>query len=257
MQIISINVNGIRSAIKKGLFDWLLKQNADIICLQETRANPELLRDEAYHLPGYHCYYACAEKSGYSGVGIFSRKKPTKVKSALGFALSDNEGRYIHLEFGEFVVASVYFPSGTSGNLRQDLKYQFMSDYGKILKQCLKTKHSKIICGDWNIAHQPIDLKNWKANQKNSGFLPQERQWLTDLFEEKGMVDAFREVNQEPEQYTWWSNRGRAWEKNVGWRIDYQILTPTLKGTVKSAQIYKDQRFSDHAPLIIDYELTI
>jgi len=255
MRIITINVNGIRSALRKGLFNWLPNQKADVICLQETRASPELLQKPEFHLEGYHCFYACAQKSGYSGVGIYSRRKPDKVVNTLGFNLSDDEGRYIHLEFGHLMVASLYLPSGTSGEARQVLKYHFMDQYLLLLESQLKSKQSAIICGDWNIAHKKIDLKNWRSNQKNSGFLPEERAWLDMLFDQKGFIDAFRVVNQEEDQYTWWSHRGRAWEKNVGWRIDYQVLTPDLKDTVKSASIYKDERFSDHAPLIIDYEL--
>jgi len=253
MKVITVNVNGIRSALKKGLFSWLSKQKADVICLQEVRASRDVLDNEMYHLPGYHCYYQPANKSGYSGVGIFSKEKPDHIKQDLGFPLSDEEGRYIHLEFGHILVASLYLPSGTSGDVRQKLKYDYMDRFEKVLDGYIKSKKRCIIAGDWNIAHKKIDLKNWQSNQKNSGFLPEERAWLDVLFEKKGFIDAFREVNQKAEQYTWWSHRGRAWENNTGWRIDYQVLTPNLKGTVKSASIYKDERFSDHAPLTIDY----
>lgn len=254
MRVISMNVNGIRSAMKKGAFRWLAEQDADVICLQEVRAAQDLLAEAQFHLPGYHCYYQSAQKSGYSGVGIYSKRKPDKIVQQLGFELADNEGRYIHAEFGDLIIASLYMPSGTSGDGRQALKYDFMDTYLPILESHLASKKSWIICGDWNIAHKNIDLKNWKTNQKTSGFLPEERAWLDLLLEQKGFVDAFRVVNQEPDQYTWWSNRGQAWAKNVGWRIDYQILTPNLKDTVKHAFVYKDERFSDHAPLVIDYE---
>lgn len=255
MRIITLNVNGIRSAIKKGVFDWLGKQNADVICLQEVRASAELLKGDAFQLPGYYCYYQTANKPGYSGVGIFSRQEPDKIVNHLGFPLADDEGRYIHLEFGSLVVSSLYMPSGTSGEGRQALKYEFMDKYLTILQDNMKSKRSHIICGDWNIAHKNIDLKNWKSNQKNSGFLPEERAWLDRLFDKEKFVDAFRVVNQEPEQYTWWSNRGQAWQKNVGWRIDYHIVTPDLKFAIKKASIYKEERFSDHAPLTIDYAI--
>lgn len=255
MRIITLNVNGIRSAITKGMFRWLAKQNADIICLQEVRAPLDILQQEIYQLPGYYCYYHSAQKKGYSGVALFSKKQPDKIVSELGFPLADEEGRYIHAEFGPLKVVSLYMPSGTSGEGRQDLKYQFMDNYFKILETILQSKQPCIICGDWNIAHKNIDLKNWRTNQKNSGFLPQERAWLDKLFEQSGWVDTFRVVNQEPDQYTWWSHRGRAWDNNVGWRIDYQVATPDLKKTIKSASIYKDERFSDHAPLIVDYAL--
>ncbi len=255
MRIITVNVNGIRSAHKKGLFIWLAKQNADVICLQEVRAGSDILAQEAFQLPGYYCYYQSAQKSGYSGVGIFSKKEPDNIVTQLGFALADEEGRYIHVEIDGLTVASLYLPSGTSGDARQTLKYEFMARYLEHLEAHLHSGRPVIICGDWNIAHKNIDLKNWRANQKNSGFLPQERAWLDVLFEEKGFVDAFRVINQEPSQYTWWSNRGRAWDNNVGWRIDYQITTPALKKAIRAVHIYKEERFSDHAPLIIDYDL--
>lgn len=255
MKIITLNVNGIRAAIKKGAFRWLSEQKADVICLQEVRASAEILQQEAHQLPGYHCYYEPAEKSGYSGVAILCREKPDKVVRQLGFDLADKEGRYIHGEWGDLTVASLYLPSGTSGDARQAMKYHFMAEYEPILEKYLSSKRQVIIAGDWNIAHKKIDLKNWQSNQKNSGFLPEERAWLDKWFDEKGLVDAFRVVNHEPEQYTWWSHRGRAWDNNTGWRIDYQIVTPNLKNAIKSAAIYKDERFSDHAPLIMEYAL--
>lgn len=255
MKIISINVNGIRSAVKKGLLGWLAKQQADVICLQEVRADINHLSDPIYQLPGYHGYFEPAIKPGYSGVAIFCKEKPEKVVYKLGFELADEEGRYIHVEWHDKVIASLYMPSGTSGDTRQALKYAFMDSFSKALDAFRREKRSCIICGDWNIAHKPIDLKNWRGNQKNSGFLPEERAWLDELFDQKGWVDAFRVVNQEPDQYTWWSNRGRAWDNNVGWRIDYQIVTPDLKKAIRSASIYKDERFSDHAPLIMEYDI--
>lgn len=255
MKIITLNVNGIRAAVKKGAFRWLSEQNADVICLQEVRAPASLLSHEAFQLPGYHCYYQPAEKSGYSGVGILCRHKPDEVVTQLGFPLADTEGRYIHAQFGDLIVASLYLPSGTSGEARQTLKYHFMDQFEPVLSTFLKSHQKVIITGDWNIAHKKIDLKNWQSNQKNSGFLPEERAWLDKWFDEKGFVDAFRVVNQEPLQYTWWSHRGRAWENNTGWRIDYQVVTPNLKSAIRSAEIYKAERFSDHAPLTIDYAL--
>jgi len=255
MRVITLNVNGIRSSIKKGLFEWLEKQDADVICLQEVRAATELLKETIYHLPNYHCYYHSAQKKGYSGVGILSRKVPQNIVTTLGFPLADEEGRYIHADFGDYVIASLYLPSGSSSEARQTQKYLFMEKFLPILETYLASKQPHIICGDWNIAHKQIDLTNWRANQKCSGFLPEEREWLDLLFEQKGFVDAFRVVNQEAEQYTWWSNFGQAWAKNVGWRIDYQVTTPQLKETIRQAMIYKEQRFSDHAPVTIDYDL--
>ncbi len=256
MRVISFNVNGIRSATNKGALAWLAKQDADVICLQEVRASEEVLASQALQLPGYHSYYCHAQKSGYSGVGILSKVEPDKIVDKLGFPLADDEGRYIQAEFGDLIVASLYMPSGTSGEERQALKYVFLDKYAKILDKVLKSKKPHIICGDWNIAHKNIDLTNWKTNQKTSGFLPEERAWMDMLFEKKGFVDAFRVVNQEPDQYTWWSSRSRtARERNIGWRIDYQVITPDLKDAVKKVAIYKEEKFSDHAPVIIDYEM--
>lgn len=255
MRIITLNVNGIRSAEKKGALRWLAKQNADVICLQEVRAPDSIFEQEAFQLPGYYCFSKSAQKSGYSGVAIYSKKFPDKVVKHLEFELADDEGRYIHIELGDLVVASLYMPSGTSGESRQELKYHFMEIYESIMHEYLATKKPHIICGDWNIAHKQIDLKNWKSNQKNSGFLPQERAWLDKVFYQIGFIDAFRVVNQQPDQYTWWSHRARAWENNVGWRIDYQIVTPDLQNSIKSVSIYRDEKFSDHAPLTIDYDI--
>jgi exodeoxyribonuclease III len=254
MRIISFNANGIRSATRKGFFDWVKLQKADVICLQETKAQKYQL-DASFFPEGYQAYFFDAEKKGYSGVAIYTRIKPESVIMGLGWECADKEGRYLQLNFPELSVASLYMPSGSSGEGRQQLKFQFLNNYLPILKKQRQQKHNFIICGDWNIAHKPIDLKNWRSNQKNSGFLPEERAWLDQVLGPVGYVDAFREVNQQAEQYTWWSNRGRAWDNNVGWRIDYQMITPGLRNKIKSVEIYKDQRFSDHAPLITDYHL--
>lgn len=254
MRIITLNLNGIRSAVKKGFIPWMLEQNADVICLQETRAQEHQLTT-AIHPPGYHAYFCDAEKKGYSGVAIYCRHKPDKIITGLGWPTADKEGRYIQADFGDLSVASLYMPSGSSGEDRQAIKFDFLKHYKKILQHQHSQQRNYIICGDWNIAHKQIDLKNWRANQKNSGFLPEERAWLDEVFGPLGFIDAFRQVNQLPDQYTWWSNRGQAWVKNVGWRIDYQVVTPGLKDKIKSAHIYKEQRFSDHAPLIMDYDL--
>jgi len=255
MQIISLNANGIRAAARKGFFDWLKQQDADVICIQETKAQEHQLTDQIFCPEGYHCYYADAIKKGYSGVAIYSKEQPDNVKIGLGWEPADNEGRYIQADFGDLSVASLYLPSGTSGDVRQDFKYQFLDFYLEKLKSQLQQDRQWIIAGDWNIAHKEIDLKNWRANRKHSGFLPEERAWLDTLFDEVGYVDAFRVVNQAADQYTWWSNRGQAWAKNVGWRIDYQVTSPNLKEKISDVSIYKDERFSDHAPLIINYEL--
>lgn len=253
MKIITFNANGIRSAAKKGFFTWLNEQQADVVCIQETKAQEKVLGEEIYRPSGYHCCYFDAVKPGYSGVAIFCRQKPEKITTGLGWSFADQEGRYIQADFPGLSVASLYMPSGTSGEERQKIKFDFMKHFMPRLKEIIQSKQPFIICGDWNIAHKKIDLKNWRGNQKNSGFLPEERAWMDELFDQVGFVDAFRRVNQEEEQYTWWSHRGQAWAKNVGWRIDYQIVTPHFKHLVKSAVIYKDQRFSDHAPLIMQY----
>lgn len=257
LRIITINLNGIRSAARKGFFDWLLHQNADVICVQELKAQEAELQNKLLNPEGYHAYFHYAEKKGYSGVGIYSRHQPKKVITGLGWDAADQEGRYVAIDLGNLCIASLYLPSGTSGDHRQVVKYDFLERYAKYLQQLKEQTGELIICGDFNIAHKPIDLKNWRANQKHSGFLPEERAWLDKLFNDIGFIDAFRLVNQEADQYTWWSNRGRAWEKNVGWRIDYQVTTPGLKSAIKSAKIFKEQRFSDHAPLIMEYDIIV
>ncbi len=254
MRVITLNLNGIRSATKKGFFDWVLAQGADVICVQETKAQMLHLQDELYRPPGYFCYFSDAEKKGYSGVGIFTRKEPDNISQGLGWDCPDKEGRYIQADFGQLSIASLYMPSGTSGEERQRVKFNFLDCYLESLLKIKEQKKHFIICGDWNIAHKQIDLKNWRTNQKNSGFLPQERAWMDKLFNEVGWVDAFRVINQEPDQYTWWSNFRKSWENNVGWRIDYQVISPSLKEKVRAVSIYRDQKFSDHAPVIIDYE---
>ncbi|MFA5530490.1 MAG: exodeoxyribonuclease III [Thiohalomonadaceae bacterium] len=253
MKIISVNVNGIRSAAGKGLFEWLAGQEADVVCVQETKAQEHQLDPAVFRPAGLSCHYFDALKKGYSGTALFCRKPPERVVRGLGFAGCDDEGRYLQANYGNLSIASLYLPSGSAGAERQAAKYAFMDAFLEVLARLRKDGREYIICGDWNIAHRNIDLKNWRSNQKNSGFLPEERAWLDEVFEELGWVDGFRVVNQEPEQYTWWSNRGQAWAKNVGWRIDYQIISPGLRERVKAASIYKEQRFSDHAPLIIEY----
>lgn len=255
MRIISLNANGIRASAKKGVFTWLDNQNVDVVCIQETKAQVHQLTDEVFHPAGYHCQYVDAVKKGYSGTAIYSRHKPKNFITTMGCEEFDNEGRYVEAVFDKFSVVSLYAPSGSSGDHRQESKERFMVFFMDYLKKLKRKRREFIICGDWNIAHKEADLKNWKGNKKNSGFLPHERAWLDTLFDEVGYIDGFRELEQEPDQYTWWSNRGQAWAKNVGWRIDYQILSPKLKGSVRATSVYRDERFSDHAPLIMDYDL--
>ncbi|MGA7801515.1 MAG: exodeoxyribonuclease III [Gammaproteobacteria bacterium] len=256
MRVITANVNGIRSAARKGFFDWLRRQRADVVCLQETKAQEHQL-DGSHRPRVFHSYFHDAVKKGYSGVALFTRREPDNVIMGLGWPEFDAEGRYIEAQFGGLSVVSLYLPSGTSGPDRQALKFDFMERFMGHLGALRRKRREYIICGDWNIAHKAIDLKNWRSNQKNSGFLPEERAWMDTLFGSGGFVDAFRAVNQAPEQYTWWSNRGRAWEKNVGWRIDYQVVTPGLKDSVRAARVYTARRFSDHAPLTIDYDFQL
>ncbi len=253
MRIISLNLNGIRSAARKGFFEWLDKQDADIVCVQELKAQSADMTPALLAPLGYSGYFHYAEKKGYSGVGIYARSPLDNLITGLGWPDMDDEGRYLQADFANLSVASIYFPSGSSSEERQAVKFKFIERFLPRLIELKACGREFILCGDWNIAHTEKDLKNWRGNQKNSGFLPEERAWLTRVFEEVGFVDVFRCLCQESEQYTWWSNRGRAWEKNVGWRIDYHIATPGVAALAQAAFIYKAERFSDHAPLIIDY----
>ena len=255
MKVITANLNGIRSATQKNFWPWLEKQKADVVCLQEIRATEEQFPKEALALKDFHRFVKSAEKPGYSGVAIYTRLKPKKIITEMGFAEMDSEGRYLQIDLDKVTVVSAYFPSGSSGEERQNKKYEFLDHFLGMLKSIKKKKKPFIICGDWNIAHKEIDLKNWKSNQKNSGFLPEERAWMDTVISELGFIDAFRTLNPHPDQYTWWSNRGRAREKNVGWRIDYQIVSPDLADSLKSASIYTSEFFSDHAPLTIQYKI--
>ena len=257
MRIITVNLNGIRSADSKGFYEWLQTQQADVICLQEIRIMHEQLTEIMLNPGNLNSAFEFAEKRGYSGVGIYFRKSPDRIQKGIGWSDMDSEGRFIQADYGKLSVVSLYLPSGTSGEERQNFKYKVMDYFEKWLRKARKSGREFIICGDWNIAHKEIDLKNWKSNQKNSGFLPAEREWMTKIFGELGFVDVFRKLNQNAEQYTWWSNRGRSWEKNVGWRIDYQVATPDVASKAIGESIFREQRFSDHAPLIIDYDYKI
>jgi len=253
MRVISFNANGIRSAARKGFFDWLPRQRADFVCIQETRAQEPQLTDAIYHPRGFHCYYHDSEKKGCSGVALYSRVQPDRVILGLGWPEFDIEGRYLEVQIGKLSIVSLYLPSGSSSEGRQQFKFHVLERLMPYLRGLRRKRREYIICGDWNIAHKEIDLKNWRGNRKNSGFLPEERAWMDQLFGKAGFIDGFRVVDPRPDQYTWWSNRGQAWAKNVGWRIDYQVITPGLETAVERARIYKEQRFSDHAPLIMNY----
>jgi len=256
MRIISLNVNGVRSATAKGLMPWLARQKADVVCLQEIKAHVADLDDAITRPKGYTAHFHCAEKKGYSGVGVYCRRAPDNVVSGIGNAEFDAEGRYLQVDLGNLSVVSVYVPSGSSSEERQQAKFRFLDQFMPVLQRLRVSGREIILCGDWNIAHKEIDLKNWRSNQKNSGFLPEERAWLTRVFDEVGWVDVFRRLDPRPEQYTWWSNRGQAWAKNVGWRLDYQIATPGVAATAQRTSIYTTSRFSDHAPLTVDYAWT-
>ena len=256
LRIITANLNGIRSATNKGFLDWLAKQNADVVCLQERKAQKADLSDGMRAPAGLQGWFHYAEKKGYSGVGIYSRRTPDRVVEGLGIADIDAEGRYLQLDFGQLSVISLYLPSGSSSEERLQIKFSFMNRFLPHLAALRASGREAVICGDWNIAHKEIDLKNWKSNQKNSGFLPEERAWLSRLFDEQGWIDVYRSLYPDAGEacYTWWSNRGQAWAKNVGWRLDYQIASAGIAATARAAAVYKEERFSDHAPLTIDYD---
>ena len=252
-KIISANLNGIRSAHKKGFFNWMAAQTADFVCVQELKAQLPDMTDDFLTPGGYHGHFHYAEKKGYSGTGIYSRNKPDTVRTGFGNPEFDAEGRYVQCDFGNLSIISVYCPSGSSSPERQEAKFRFMECFLPHLLELKSEGREVVICGDWNIAHQEIDLKNFKGNKKNSGFLPEERAWLSRIFDELGYVDVHRGIDKRPEQYTWWSNRGQAYAKNVGWRIDYHVATPGIAALAKEVFVYKDERFSDHAPLVIHY----
>ena len=255
LRIISANLNGIRSATSKGFLDWLATQEADFVCVQELKAQAAALGEPMKACAGLRGYFHHAEKKGYSGVGIYTRRAPERVVEGLGIADIDAEGRYLQLDYPGVSVVSLYLPSGSSSDERQQAKFSFMARFLPHLAELRASGREVVICGDWNIAHREIDLRNWKSNQKNSGFLPEERAWLSQVLDELGWVDVYRRLYPDAtgDSYTWWSNRGQAWAKNVGWRIDYHLATPAIAATATVAAVYKAQRFSDHAPLTVDY----
>jgi len=253
IRIITLNLNGIRSAARKGWLEWIASQDADIVCVQELKAHDEDLTDDLRSIGRLKGHFHFAQKKGYSGVGLYTRKRPKNVVVGFGHREFDAEGRYLEVDFGKFTVVSLYLPSGSSSEERLAAKFRFLHVFMPHLRSLAARGREIVVCGDLNIAHKEIDLKNWKSNQKNSGFLPEERAWLSRVFDEIGFVDVFRRLDPQPERYTWWSNRGQAWAKNVGWRLDYQIATPGIAAKAKAASIHTASRFSDHAPLIIDY----
>ncbi|MCK9515866.1 MAG: exodeoxyribonuclease III [Ottowia sp.] len=261
-KLTSLNLNGIRAAARKGLAPWLKKHAPDCICVQEIKAQQTDLAGKLDVLAGMRGHFHLAEKKGYSGVGIYTRHEPSAVIVGCGSSEFDAEGRFVELRFDTLArkrsIISCYFPSGTSGEVRQAAKYRFLDEIRPLLAQ-RRAERDFILCGDVNIAHHEIDLKNWKSNQKNSGFLPEERAWLTETLEQTGLVDVYRRLHPDAtgDAYTWWSYRGRAWDNNVGWRIDYHLATPALAERARSASVYKAERFSDHAPLTVEYDFSL
>ncbi len=261
-KLTSLNLNGIRSATSKGLEAWLERHEPDCICVQEIKAQAPDMSGRFEALSGMNGYFQFAQKKGYSGVGVYTRHEPTDVITGFGAPEFDAEGRYVELRFDtpqrKLSVVSCYFPSGSSGPERQLAKFRFLDLFRPHLDG-LCADREFILCGDVNIAHQQIDLKNWRSNQKNSGFLPEERAWMTKLVDDAGLIDVYRHLHPDTTDtcYTWWSNRGQAYANNVGWRLDYHLATPALAALARNAGIYKDEKFSDHAPLTIDYDITL
>ena len=257
MKVISVNVNGIRSAARKRFFEWLPEQGADVVCLQETRAQAAEL-DKAITAPaGYHAFFNDAERKGYSGVALYTRQRPRRIHTLLGWDRADQEGRYIQADFGSLSIVSIYLPSGSSSTERQAIKFDFMARLLPVLQGFRNSRRNYILCGDWNIAHKAIDLKNWRGNQKNSGFLPEERAWM-DKFYSNGWIDSFRQFHPEPHRYSWWSQRFPTVPiNNKGWRIDYISVTEPLKSFLKDAEIYPDIKHSDHCPIYAEIDFPL
>ena len=259
-RLVTLNLNGIRSAADKGFVEWAQGVRADCMGVQEVRAQAPDVAGRFDRLGPLQGHFHFAQKKGYAGVGLYSKHEPSDVSTGFGSKQFDAEGRYVEARYDtpqrRLSIISCYFPSGSSGEERQAAKFRFL---GRLYPHLMKLKGERefILVGDINIAHQAIDLKNWKGNQKNSGFLPEERAWMTKLLTRGGLVDVFRRLNPHPEQYTWWSNRGQAWAKNVGWRLDYHLATPGVAALARREQIFLARRFSDHAPVIVDYDLKL
>jgi exodeoxyribonuclease-3 len=264
MRIVSFNANGLRSAASKGFFDWFGAAQADVLCVQETKAQAHQLGDAVLRPAGYHaCFKDAITRKGYSGVAIYSRRAPDAVIDTLGWAPFDDEGRYLEAHFGNLSVVSFYIPSGSSGELRQGFKFEVMRWLKPILDGWLASGRDYVLCGDWNIVRSRLDIRNWTSNQKNSGCLPEEREWLNALCADtsaeadpargRGWVDTYRVLHPQGEDYTWWSARGAARANDVGWRIDYQLATPGLRERLQRCFIQREPKFSDHAPYTVDY----
>jgi exodeoxyribonuclease-3 len=254
MRIITLNANGLRAAHAKGFTAWMRRQKPDVVCLQEIKAQEADLPRELLAPRGLHAFFHPAEKRGYSGVAIYAKREPDNIVMGLGIREIDAQGRFLQADFGGLSVVSLYMPSGTMGEEAQARKYQFMDRFLPRLETMRACGREFVICGDWNIAHKEIDVKNWKTNQKTTGFLPREREWLTRVFESHGFVDVFRKLDPSPERFTWWVQWANARARNIGWRIDYQIATPGIAALARATSIYTNKNFSDHAPLTVDYE---
>ena len=257
MKVVTFNANGIRSAARKGFFEWMQDSAPDVVCMQELKAHRDQLAENLLAPQGYHGFFQFAEKKGYSGTAIYCKAPPSDVKVGLGWNDFDSEGRLVRIDYNQLSIISVYLPSGTSSDDRQKFKEIILGRLKPVLLNFRKEKRDFVICGDINIAHKPVDLRNWKGNRNNSGFLPQERAWMDWLFGEAGYVDAFRVINSRPGQYTWWSNRGEAYAKNVGWRLDYHIVTAGLCKRPESVSVFRETKFSDHAPVIVNYDIAV
>ncbi|WP_336515012.1 exodeoxyribonuclease III [Pollutibacter soli] len=255
MRIISYNLNGIRAALNKGFLDWLKTDPADIICIQETKAHRDNVPHQQFTDLGYHDYWYSAQKKGYSGVAVLSKLKPDNVVYGSGHQVSDEEGRVIQLDFGPVRLINAYFPSGTSGDIRQTYKYQWLEEFFDYLSNLRKKNPKLVLCGDYNIAHKEIDIHDPKGNKNSSGFLPEERSWM-DKFYASGWIDSFRAIHPEPDRYSWWSQRFPSVRlQNKGWRIDYINVTEPLKKSIQNADIYPDVKHSDHCPVFLDLKL--
>lgn len=254
MKIISYNVNGIRAAVSKGLYDWLEGEQPDILCLQEIKATEDQIDLLSLQGLGYNYYFHSAEKKGYSGVGILSKQVADKIEIGIGTDLYDSEGRVLRADFGDLTVVCVYIPSGTTGDIRQDFKMDFLIHFETYIAQLREERPNLVVCGDYNICHKPIDINHPERHKNSSGFLPDEREWL-DNFINSGMIDSFREFDKSPDMYSWWSYRAGAKPKNLGWRIDYHLVAEPLKEKLKSASIMKELNFSDHCPIIVELSI--
>jgi exodeoxyribonuclease III len=258
VRVISLNLNGIRSAANKGFIQWLAHSGADFVCVQEVKAQAIVMTEQLAQPAGYTGHFHFAQKPGYSGTAIFTQHRPDRTQQGFGSVEFDAEGRYTQFDVGNLSIISVYFPSGTAGEERQQAKFRFLAEFAPHMDALKASGREVIVCGDVNIAHKEIDLRNWKSNQKNSGFLPEERAWVTDLIENRGWIDVHRTLlGPEQVSYTWWSQRGAAYEKDVGWRLDYHFATPGIAAKAKTAQVVKAPKFSDHAPLVIDYDYAL